>query len=292
MASPHISLAAEKIGSIFGLPITNSILMTWLTMLILILFSYGATKKIKSVPGNLQSVAEIIIDGLYSLFLSVVGEHYVKTFFSLLTTIFLFIIIANWGGLLPGVGTVGFFKHPTESAVTEENKPNESKVVATDETNEIKEEETHEATSPADTIKTETKKPELEFVPLLRGATADLNTTLALAIIAVVSIQVYGVKSLGLSYFKKFLNFSDPIMFGVGILEIVSEFSRIISFAFRLFGNIFAGEVLLTVIAFLMPLFAPLPFLGLELFVGFIQALVFSMLTAVFLNMATVSHEH
>ena len=80
-------------------------------------------------------------------------------------------------------------------------------------------------------------------------------------------------------------------MFGVGLLEIVSEISRVISFAFRLFGNIFAGEVLLTVIAFLMPLIAPLPFLGLELFVGFIQALVFSMLTAVFLNMATVSHD-
>ena len=130
-----------------------------------------------------------------------------------------------------------------------------------------------------------------EFIPLFRAGSADLNTTLALAVISVVSIQFFGIRALGLKYFKRFLNFSNPIYFFVGILEIISEFSKIISFAFRLFGNIFAGEVLLTVIAFLMPFFAPLPFLGLELFVGFIQALVFSMLTAVFLSVATAD-EH
>lgn len=259
MAQPHISLTAEKIGSLFGLPITNSILMTWGVMLFLTLFAYGASHNITRVPSFLQSIAEIIVEGLYGLFKGVVGEHDIRTFFPLLATIFLFVIIANWGGLLPGVGTIGFRKEST---------------VAT--------QVTHE----------ETKKEHGTFVPLLRGATADLNTTLAIAIIAVVSIQYFGVRSLGFSYFKKFINLKDPIMFGIGLLEIISEFSRIISFAFRLFGNIFAGEVLLTVIAFLMPLFVPLPFLGLELFVGFIQALVFSMLTAVFLNMATVSHEH
>ena len=96
---------------------------------------------------------------------------------------------------------------------------------------------------------------------------------------------------MGISYLKKFFNFTNPIYFYVGILELISEFSKIISFSFRLFGNIFAGEVLLTVIAFLIPVIAPLPFLGLELFVGFIQAVVFAMLTAVFLKMATISHE-
>lgn len=130
------------------------------------------------------------------------------------------------------------------------------------------------------------------FVPLFRAGTADLNMTLSLALIAVLAIQYSGLKSLGLNYFKKFLNFSNPVYFFVGILELISEISKIISFAFRLFGNIFAGEVLLTVIAFLMPLFAPLPFIGLELFVGFIQALVFSMLTAVFLSVSISKTEH
>jgi F-type H+-transporting ATPase subunit a len=300
MAAPHISLAAEKIGSVFGLPITNSIVMTWFTMAILIIFSLAATSHIKAVPGNLQSVAELIVDGLYNLFKSVVGEHFVLKFFSLLTTIFLFIVIANWGGLLPGVGTIGFWKTEElpqaheESIVQEEVKINDQEDISL--SDEHAAAETEVSIQEENAVTGETAIPEsaheTEFVPLLRGATADLNTTLAIAIIAVFSIQFYGVRSLGIGYFKKFLNFSDPIMFGVGLLEIVSEFSRIVSFAFRLFGNIFAGEVLLTVIAFLMPLFAPLPFLGLELFVGFIQALVFSMLTAVFLNMATVSHEH
>ena len=129
-----------------------------------------------------------------------------------------------------------------------------------------------------------------KFVPYFRGPTADLNTTLALGLFSIGSIQYLGFKSLGLRYGTKFLNFESPIMFFVGILEFFSELSKIVSFSFRLFGNIFAGEVLLTVIAFLMPIFAPLPFLGLEIFVGFIQALVFAMLSAVFLNLATTGH--
>lgn len=290
MAQPHISLAAEKIGNLFGLPVTNSILMTWLAMMILILFSLAAARKVKIVPSALQSVAEVIIEGLYNLFQSVVGEHYIRTFFPLLATIFLFIVVANWGGLLPGVGTIGIRQDERIEAegaqkgdvAIEKKEENTQNVEKVDNVNMVNIEKQND----------QKKEVQGKFIPLFRGATADLNTTLAIAIIAVVAIQYYGVRSLGLSYFKKFFNFSNPIMFGVGLLDIVSEISRIISFAFRLFGNIFAGEVLLTVIAFLMPLFAPLPFIGLELFVGFIQALVFSMLTAVFLNMATVAHEN
>jgi len=130
------------------------------------------------------------------------------------------------------------------------------------------------------------------FIPLFRAGSADINTTLALAIISVVTIQYFGLKTLGMEYVGRFFNFKNPIYFFVGILELVLEFAKILSFSFRLFGNIFAGEVLLTVIAFLMPLIAPIPFMGLELFVGFIQALVFSMLTAVFLSLATARTEH
>lgn len=134
------------------------------------------------------------------------------------------------------------------------------------------------------------------FVPLLRSGYADINFTLALALISVIATQVYGIKSLGFFHYagKFFKNpLKDPIGAFVGILELVSEFAKIVSFSFRLFGNIFAGEMLLVVMGFLMPFLAPLPFYGLEIFVGFVQALVFSLLTLVFLKMAVAPHaEH
>lgn len=243
----HISIKPELLFTLFGaIPVTNSLLTAWIVMGLLLLFAFFSTRKLSLVPGNLQSVAEILIEGIHSLFESVVHEK-IRTYFPILATLFLFIIGMNWAGLLPGVGTIGL--------------------------NEI-----HEG-----------KK---EFIPLFRSGNADLNTTLALALIAFVVVQYTGIKSLGASYFKKFLNFSNPINFFVGVLEIISELSRVISFAFRLFGNVFAGEVLLAVIAFLVPLLAPLPFLGLELFVGFIQALVFSMLTAAFVSLASEHAQH
>lgn len=241
----HISLAAESIGLLFGVSITNGMLTTWIAMAVVVSLSFLATRSIALVPSKGQLVAEILVGGLHSLFASVMHER-VKQFFPLLATLFLFILSLNWVGLLPGVGTIGF-------------------------------REIHEGAE--------------IFVPLFRAGTADLNTTLALAVIAMVVIQAVGFRTLGSSYAKKFINLSSPIYFFVGILELVSEFSKVISFAFRLFGNIFAGEVLLTVIAFLVPVIAPIPFLGLELFVGVIQALVFSMLTSVFLLNATISHK-
>lgn len=131
---------------------------------------------------------------------------------------------------------------------------------------------------------------EHEVIPLLRGATADLNTTLALALISVFAIQFYGVSKSKLAYFTRFFNFKNPVSFFTGILELISEFAKIISFSFRLFGNVFAGEVLLAVIAGLIPVIAPFPFFGLEIFVGFIQALVFAMLTLVFIQLAVSHH--
>lgn len=243
----HISLAAEKVFDLFGLPISNSMLAGWIVTAFLIAIAIIVRSQLSLIPNKLQIIAESVVGGLYSLFEAVVGEK-VKRFFPLLATFFLFIIFSNWIGLLPGVGTIGFHKI----------------------------EDHHEV-----------------FVPLLRAATADLNTTLALAIISVVTIQYFGIRSLGIGgYLSKFLNFSNPMYFFVGILETISEISKIISFAFRLFGNIFAGEVLLAVMAFLIPLFVPIPFLALEIFVGFIQALVFSMLSAVFLSVATQKAEH
>lgn len=244
---PHISLAAEQLWTIGGFPISNALLTTWLVMALLVFLSLATTRRLSLIPSNTQSLVELIVGGLYDFFSSVVGSH-IKQFFPLIATLFLYILVANWVGLLPGMGTVGFFHK--------------------------------EASYNHD---------EVAFTPLFRGATTDLNTTLSLALVAVLGIQYFGFRTLGKHYASRFFDFSNPIMFGVGILELVSDFAKIISFAFRLFGNIFAGEVLLTVMAFLMPFLVPLPFMMMELFVGFVQALVFSMLTAVFLNVA-VSH--
>ena len=130
------------------------------------------------------------------------------------------------------------------------------------------------------------------FRPILRAGTADLNTTIALGLVSVTAIQVIGISALGfVRYSRKFINFSSPVNFFVGILELISEIIKIVSFAFRLFGNVFAGEVLLTVMSVMVPFLVPMPLYIMEVFVGFIQALVFTMLTLVFIKMATLSHD-
>ena len=288
----HISLAAEPIAYIGSFPITNSLALTWVVMAILIAISVAVSRNLKLIPSNGQSIVEVFVDGLYSFFESVVGSHQVKQLFSLIASLFFFILVANWIGLVPGVGTIGFFhtENKTEVAAAETKAVEEvavthAEVPVVEDATVV----THEIAS------TEVEAEgghvaETKFVPLFRGPTADLNTTIALALIAFFAIQYFGFKTLGIHYGARFVNVKNPIMAFVGILEIISDISKVISFAFRLFGNVFAGEVLLAVMAFLMPFIAPMPFLALELFVGFIQALVFSTLTAVFVNVA-VAHE-
>lgn len=241
----HISVAAEPLFKVGPFAVTNSILTTWIVMAILIAFAFWYNQQSKKEnPGKLKVLADMVLEALYSFFHQVAGDK-VKRFFPFLATFFLFILLQNWFGLLPGVGTIGINTvHNGETA----------------------------------------------FVPILRGGTADLNMTFALGIISVVGSQVFSIKFLGLKdHIKKYFSL-NPINMFIGILEIVSELSRIISFSFRLFGNIFAGEVLLAVMLFLLPFVAPLPFVLLEVFVGFIQALVFTMLTLVFTTIATEHH--
>ncbi|OGZ72789.1 MAG: ATP synthase F0 subunit A [Candidatus Staskawiczbacteria bacterium RIFCSPLOWO2_01_FULL_38_12b] len=129
-------------------------------------------------------------------------------------------------------------------------------------------------------------------VPLFRSPAADLNFTLAFAVISVIMTNLIGMAAAGvLPHISKFINFSNPINFFIGILELVSEFAKIISLSFRLFGNVFAGEVLLTIIFFLVPYVIPLPFLFLEIFVGMVQSFVFAMLTLVSISLHTALHE-
>jgi len=249
----HVSITPEIITTIFGMPITNSLIASLIATVVLIVIAYFATRDIKKVPTGLQNLFEVVIEALFNMVDSVTGDRkQTYQFFPLVATIFIFIIISNWLGLLPGFGSVGFFETAQEGMHGEEHSV---------------------------------------FVPLLRSANSDLNVTLALAMISVFATQIFGIAALGvLKYGKKFINFSSPIKFFVGLLELVGEIAKIISFSFRLFGNVFAGEVLLVVIIMLAPFIVPIPFFALELFVGFIQALVFAMLTLVFLKVAVTAH--
>ncbi len=239
----HISLAAEKIFSFGPFVVNNSLITSLVGSIIIITILVAAARQVSLHPrSKLANMVEAFIEAILGLIEQVVPEREkARKFLPLLLTFFLFILINNWLGLLPGVGSI--FIQTEEGAV-----------------------------------------------PLFRGANADLNTTLALALISVVMTQVYSIQQLGvLQHLKKYFS-ANPILSFVGILEIFGEVSRMISFSFRLFGNIFAGEVLLAVISFLMPAVAPLPFFGLEIFVGLVQALVFTMLTLVFLAIATSHH--
>ena len=288
----HIALSGETLFTIGFFHITNTILSTWIVMALLTIGSYFATKKLTRIPDRMQLVVEFIIDGLFTTFYSILGKK-TRRYFPLLATLFLFIIISNWFGLLPGVGSIGIKENPTIEYLQETSQPhtqtNSQQIPANNK-------ETNEPVAIADTsaANQDDKYNEKAFdVPLFRAPTADLNTTLALSIVGMIMLQYWGARALGLfAYISKFITFKDPISFFVGILELVSELGKVISFAFRLFGNIFAGEVLLIIIGFLIPYIAPLPFLGLELFVGFIQAIVFSMLLAVFLSVATTQAHH
>lgn len=241
-----ISIKAEPIFHIGNFIIPNSLLLSLFVLLGFFGFAFYYNKIASSKNKNkFYYFINFTLKGIYSFFQSALGEN-TKTFFSLIGAFFFFVILNNWAGLIPGVG----------SLLVKVNEHGD-----------------------------------YHYFPLFRGNNADLNTTLAIALVSVIFVQYAGIKYLGFkNYIKKFINLTNPINFFVGILETISEISKIISFSFRLFGNIFAGEVLLAVMAFLIPVLVSFPFLLLEIFVGFVQALVFSMLSAVFISGAIAKH--
>lgn len=298
-AGPHISISAETVLNVANIPISNSILTSLVVSAILILFAFIAKKKINTRdifgrPNAFQNFSEMIVEMLYE-FTNSVTHNKKKTavFLPFIASFFLWILLNNWLGLLPGVGTIGLTSEPKEANLPSiEVQASETATTSVINANVGEVEETVLAVEEAGAeIAEPAEEHKKTFIPLFRAGTADLNTTLALAAISVLVTQIFGFKYLKFGYLKKYFNFSSPIMFFVGILELVLEFAKVMSFAFRLFGNVFAGEVLLAVILFLVPVIAPMPFYGLEIFVGFIQALVFSMLSLVFFNMATISHD-
>ncbi|RJQ35387.1 ATP synthase F0 subunit A [Candidatus Parcubacteria bacterium] len=241
-----VSLAAERLGHIAGIPITNTLLMSWVVMVILITVAFLVGRRIKLVPSRLQLFFEEVITYVHNFMRETLeNDKVARRYLPLLLTLFLFIALANLLEFTPGIGhSIGFYQDG-------------------------------------------------HLVPLLRSMNTDLNVTLAFAIISVIVIEIAGVMALGFwRYAGKFLNFSSPVNFAVGLIELVSEVSRLVTFSFRLFGNIFAGEVLLAVVAFFVPYVLPAPLMAFELFVGVLQAAVFSLLTLFFIKLAiTDMHE-
>jgi len=253
------ALYAETVFQIGGLNITNSLLTSWLAVFLIILLSIVVRLKLKKIPTIFQSIVEMIVEGSLNMMDSVTNDREKsKKVFPVIFGIFIFVLVNNWIGLLPGIGSLTF-----------------------------------------------------NGISLLRGGTADLNTTLALALFSVIAANIFGIMVVGgWNYFNKFINLKalieipgkikkdptiiivNPIHFFVGVIEIVSEVAKVASLSFRLFGNVFAGEVLLASISAMIAFGLPLPFMFLELIVGIIQALIFAILTLVYFTIASTSHEH
>jgi F-type H+-transporting ATPase subunit a len=314
VAMPVISLPGEAlIGTKESPVLTNTFVGTLLADVIVLLIAFSAVRDLKEVPGRLQNIFEFMVEALYSLCQTVAGKNARKAF-PLMATIFFFIITANWLELIPGVDSIGLMHcaepgmtgYPRQGITLDVRGPlGAARQVATEADYQACEAALHGGEHDADTNAAsyqgaEEGTPLYIVTPFVRAATTDLNQTLALAIVAMVMVQVLGYRSLGIGYFIKFINLPalrnirkkpvGALYFFAGLLELISEFIKVISFTFRLFGNIFAGQVLLFVMTFLVAWFVPVVFYGLELFVGAIQAFVFAMLFLVFSSMAMAGH--
>lgn len=252
-------LAAEQIGHLGALPITNSMVNGWIAAVFFMVLALLIRNRRALIPRGFQNCVEAIAEGLLNMAQSVTHDRErAKRFLPIVGTLFLFILLSNWMGLLPGTGSIGVWQ-------------------------------LHQG--------------ELELIPVLRPASSDLNLTLAIGVFAVLASNIFGIMAIGFfRHLNRFIPlgtiwnslrkggihiFVGLVEFLVGFIELVSEVAKIVSLSLRLFGNIFAGEVLLTVIAGLIVFLVPLPFMALEIIVGIVQAMVFSLLTLVYLTIAT-----
>lgn len=296
-----IPLAAEKIGQIGPLPITNTLIVSWIIVAFLCIIGYLSGKKAKMVPRGLQNIVEAILEPLYTI-TEDLAHSKTAVFFPIVATFFIYILAANIFGLLPGFGTIGFYEKRIEAPVTEHIKP-----VAKQETPSLdvheeagksgeaaKTPEVEQPTAPQELQpKALVHKEEVEFIPIFRSLNADLNMTLGLGFLSILITHIFAIRYLGVGgYLRKWFSF-NPIFLFVGLLELVGEFTKMVSLSLRLFGNIFAGEVVLTTVSNLLAFVAPLPFYFLEMIVAVVQAAVFMLLTLVFMVLLSEKHaEH
>lgn len=263
--SHEITLYAEPIAHFGSFTLTNALFSSFIVVIIIIIISLVLRSKLKEIPGKLQSIFEIIVEGALDLCDQVTNNRALSMkIFPVAISVFFFVLVNNWFGIMP-FGGFGLIEEGDHG---------------------------------------------LAFIPFVRGGTADINTTLALAIMAVLGANIFGIFSIGIwKTFNKYVNlkvlgeiftkvrhdptiiFVAPITFFVGLIEIVGEFAKIASLSFRLFGNVFAGEVLLVSMAALVAYAVPIPFLFLELLVGVIQALIFSILLVVYFTIGASDHD-
>lgn len=283
----HISIAAETLFHVGPVPVTNSMLTMFIVMGLLLIVGAAIARGAKVVPGRWQGIFEVTAEFILNLVESTGGKSFGRRLFPMVGAIFIFIAVANYTGVLPGVGTIGVYHLEEAEAVEDEVGPpaeTETAVVESEPgevavIEDAHEEEAHEV-----------------LVPLFRAPNADLNMTLAMALVTFTTIQIAGIRAHGVVGRIKHMA-DPPFLFPI---ELVSEFGRIISLSARLFGNVFAGEVLLAVMYALanavriaiVPLFVPVVFIFLELLFGTIQALVFALLTAIYITMAGGDHGH
>jgi F-type H+-transporting ATPase subunit a len=298
---PH--LPAPTVLHIFGWPVSNGVLAGWITVVFLVVLSWAVTRRIKLIPGRLQAAFEFLLGWIYDLCKSIAGEENGRKFFPVVCTIFLFVLFNAWLSLIPGYGTIELFEHEPipEDAVIVPSEDEPGRYIAV-----VGEEEYEITTMDGQEVIVIEEE-------LIRGSNTDVNTPLAIAIISFIFVAYFGFRSLGIGWLKQYFNFgplfrslgrifkgklnvmdifSGVITAFVGLLELLSRFITIISFTFRLFGNMTAGEILLLIAAFLVPWILAIPFYGLELLIGVVQALIFSLLTLVFVTMAVAAHEH
>ncbi len=279
---PHIQVAPERLGErpLFTLPVigefylTNTITTLVIVDLIVLLLAWGvrsALRKESKVPGRFLVAMEFMIETVYNLTESSTGKHARKVF-PFFMTILLVVVVSNLLALVPGMESIGLLHHSEEGQGLLMLFPWLATILP--------------------------GEGEYALVPFFRGMSTDLNFTVALAIISVVMTQVVGVQAQGAGYFLRFFNvrnlFTKPFFgamdFLVSLLELISEFAKLLSFSFRLFGNMFAGMVLTFLIVSLVPIFAPAMIMMFEFFIGLIQAFVFGMLTMVFMSQAVAGH--
>jgi F-type H+-transporting ATPase subunit a len=267
---PHIALPSETIFHARGFSVTNTLIASWFTIIVLVVLSLLLTRKMKLIPSRRQAMGEVIVEGLLNFVESVVGKKQARMLFAGVATIFIYVIFNAYLALLPFFGTIGIH-HGSHG---------------------------HE-----------------EFIAIFRAANTDVNVPLSIAIMSFIFVETWGMRAIGVThYLSEFINVRQflqglkelftlklktgpmNMVFGfislfVGVLEIFSHLTRMLSFTFRLFGNMTAGEILILVSCFLIPLVFTIPFYGLELLIGLIQALIFSGLTLVFGTIAVSPHE-
>lgn len=301
-----VAIAPEILFNVGGFDVTPTIITLIIVVVIIVLLAIFSTRNIQLIPSGLQNVMETAIEQMINLFEGIAGPKW-RDFFTIAASIFILVIVSNFVGLIPGAGSIGIIKVGDETHTRVENgqvcfehgatcEPSGIYVLG-DAPSLFETTSLFEKSQKAKGIEPEGGESAV-LVPLLRAPSSDINLPLALALVSVIMTQIYGMRAQGLRYWTRFFSFGrllkGDIAFGlidvfVGIVELISELGKIIAFTFRLFGNIFAGEVILLIMAFLF-FILPIPFYGLEFFVAFIQAFVFAVLTVAFMRLATAEH--